>query len=91
MSIYNHLCRMGTPPAIRRTMTHGLCLLQDGRLVLYHNKGMGFMVEQDSSQINRVFVFNKIWASWWNKTLHKSTGFSSSIKYPNDRVGVQRF
>uniref|UniRef100_M4FJ49 Sulfotransferase n=1 Tax=Brassica campestris TaxID=3711 RepID=M4FJ49_BRACM len=85
VSIYSDLCQMGTPPPVidaddlqrnPEATLRGLC----------HDLDIPFqasMLKWEAGPIPE----DGVWASWWYKTVHESTGFSSPRKYP--RVGAQ--
>ncbi|KAF3504535.1 hypothetical protein F2Q69_00039772 [Brassica cretica] len=80
VSIYSDLCQMGTPPPVidaddlqrnPEATLRGLC----------HDLDIPFqasMLKWEAGPIRE----DGVWASWWYKTVHESTGFSSPRKYP---------
>ncbi|RID43624.1 hypothetical protein BRARA_I00474 [Brassica rapa] len=80
VSIYSDLCQMGTPPPVidaddlqrnPEATLRGLC----------HDLDIPFqasMLKWEAGPIPE----DGVWASWWYKTVHESTGFSSPRKYP---------
>ncbi|XP_013598707.1 PREDICTED: branched-chain-amino-acid aminotransferase-like protein 2 isoform X2 [Brassica oleracea var. oleracea] len=81
VSIYSDLCQMGTPPAIvdadefqqdPEGTLRGLC--SDLEIPFQPS-----MLKWEAGPIPE----DGLWASWWYKTLHKSTGFSSPRPYPH--------
>ncbi|KAL0658520.1 hypothetical protein Bca4012_079105 [Brassica carinata] len=81
VSIYSDLCQMGTPPAIvdadelqqdPEATLRGLC--NDLEIPFQAS-----MLKWEAGPIPE----DGLWASWWYKTLHKSTGFSSPSNYPH--------
>ncbi|KAH0923537.1 hypothetical protein HID58_023555 [Brassica napus] len=81
VSIYSDLCQMGTPPAIvdadelqqdPEGTLRGLC--NDLEIPFQAS-----MLKWEAGPIPE----DGLWASWWYKTVHKSTGFSSPSNYPH--------
>ncbi|XP_010524883.1 PREDICTED: branched-chain-amino-acid aminotransferase-like protein 1 [Tarenaya hassleriana] len=80
VSIYNDLCRIGNPPPIidadelqqnPEAVLHGLC---DDLEIPFQSS----MLKWEAGPKTE----DGLWAPWWYKTVHKSTGFSSPKKYP---------
>ncbi|KAF3485318.1 hypothetical protein F2Q69_00056172 [Brassica cretica] len=81
VSIYSDLCQMGKPPAIvdadelqqdPEATLRGLC--NDLEIPFQAS-----MLKWEAGPIPE----DGLWASWWYKTVHKSTGFSSPSNYPH--------
>ncbi|WZY74295.1 hypothetical protein YC2023_006535 [Brassica napus] len=80
VSIYSDLCQMGTPPAVidadelqrdPETTLRGLC---DDLEIPFQVS----MLKWEAGPIPE----DGVWAPWWYKSVHESTGFSSPKKYP---------
>ncbi|CAD5322131.1 unnamed protein product [Arabidopsis thaliana] len=80
VSIYSDLCQMGTPPAVidadelqrdPETTLRGLC---DDLEIPFQAS----MLKWKAGPIPE----DGVWAPWWYKSVHESTGFSSPKKYP---------
>ncbi|KAJ6775341.1 BRANCHED-CHAIN-AMINO-ACID AMINOTRANSFERASE-LIKE PROTEIN 1-RELATED [Salix purpurea] len=80
VSIYNDLCQLGKrPPVIDATD-----LVQNPEATLHslcEDLGIPFQDSMLRWEAGPKLI-DGIWAPWWYKSVHKSTGFSSTRKYP---------
>ncbi|XP_062211337.1 branched-chain-amino-acid aminotransferase-like protein 1 isoform X2 [Phragmites australis] len=80
VSIYSELCQLGSPPPVidaddlqrnPEAVLSGLC----------EDLGIPFQPQMLKWAAGPK-VFDGIWAPWWYGSVHKSTGFSKSRRYP---------
>ncbi|KAG5416498.1 hypothetical protein IGI04_004065 [Brassica rapa subsp. trilocularis] len=80
VSIYSDLCQMGTPPPVidadelQRDPENTLRGLCDDLEIPFQAS----MLKWEAGPIPE----DGVWAPWWYKSVHESTGFSSPKKYP---------
>ncbi|KAF0913586.1 hypothetical protein E2562_023300 [Oryza meyeriana var. granulata] len=80
VSIYSELCELGSPPPVidaddlQRDPEAVLCGLCEDLGIPFQSQ----MVKWEAGPKD----FDGIWAPWWYRSVHKSTGFSMPHRYP---------